>query len=99
MTEEDWLASVENIESFFDADVAVRDERYMSSDTPARRIWSKEAESILKSVILGAASLELPSQGVRRESTLGRFSGKGAVSLVHNDLPRMQSRASRSSTA
>ena len=87
MTEEDWLASVENIESFFDADVAVRDERYMSSDTPARRIWSKEAESILKSVIPGAASLELPSQGVRRESTMGRFSGKGAVSLVHNDLP------------
>lgn len=88
MTAADWQHSdVDLKEHPGEGETAARDEKYMTADTPVRRIWSHEAEAILQSLIPEAASFELPSFGFLRKSANGIFSGKGASRTVHNDLP------------
>ena len=79
MCQEDWEASHRNV--YETDDIEGQGERWYNKDTPAKRVYAKEAESMLADLLPGARFLP-PGQGILRSAT----SDKRTASVVHCDF-------------
>lgn len=93
MTAEDWVASERDVKGVLkdvnnrsvDGGAAYRKrmDDFRNQDTPVKRIYAKEAEDMLKSILPRAKTIMPPAKGIRREIKGGLLNGP--AKQVHND--------------
>jgi len=92
MSAEDWVESDRDLKEILKATAAGIDsddykrviDDWRDADTPAKRIYAKEVEGLIKSVLPNATKVMAPAKGIRRYPTVLNVN-KGPAKVLHND--------------